>query len=216
MSFAPSAGRGGSPAARRRGRTRDAEPDAGRDDGPDADPDADPESVARAICLRLLTMGPRTRAQLADALAAREVPDEVAAAVLDRFGDVGLIDDQAFAAMWVSSRHLGRGLGRRALAQELRHRGVDDSTVAEAVAAVSDADEHATARELVRRRLPSLARYDHATRVRRLVGLLQRKGYGGGLAFAVVREVMGALAAEALAEAEGAAEDAGTEPPDLT
>lgn len=199
MTFAGSAGRGTSSAARRRrGRARDQEPDSARDDGPDADP----ESVARAICLRLLTAGPRTRAQLADALAARDVPAEVAAGVLDRFGDVGLIDDEAFAAMWVSSRHLGRGLGRRALAQELRHRGVDDETTATAVATVTDADEAAAARELVRRRLPSLARHDRQTQVRRLVGLLQRKGYGGGLAFAVVREVMGEAAAEALDETE--------------
>lgn len=185
MTFARPAGRGSSPAARR-GRGRDPDPDAARDDGPDADP----ASTARAICVRLLTAGPRTRAQLADALAARDVPPEVAAEVLDRYGDVGLIDDQAFAAMWVSSRQVGRGLARRALAHELRHRGVDDATVAEAVDRVSDADEAAAARELVRRRLPSLARYDRATKVRRLVGLLQRKGYSGGLAYKVVRELI--------------------------
>ncbi len=201
MAFARSAGRGSTAARRRSARDRD--PDATRDDGSDADP----ESVARAICLRLLTMGPKTRAQLADAMRAKDVPVEIADGVLDRFGDVGLIDDQAFAAMWVSSRHLGRGLGRRALTQELRHRGVDDETVAEAVGAVSDADEHAAARDLVARRLPSLARYDKPTQVRRLVGLLQRKGYGGGLAFAVVREVMGEAAAEALAIAEAEAAD---------
>ncbi len=110
--------------------------------------------------------------------------------MLDRYGDVGLIDDKAFAAMWVSSRQIGKGLARRALAHELRHRGVDDATVAEAVDRVSDADEEAAARELVSRRLPSLTRYDDATKIRRLVGLLQRKGYSGGLAFRVVREVI--------------------------
>ncbi|HVE98624.1 MAG TPA: regulatory protein RecX [Mycobacteriales bacterium] len=194
MTFAWSAGRGASPAARRRRSSgRDPEPDATRDDGPDADP----ESVARAICLRLLTAGPRTRAQLADALAVRDVPPEVADAVLDRFTDVGLIDDATFAAMWVSSRHLGRGLARRALSQELRHRGVDDATAYDAVQAVSDADEEAAARELVRRRLPSLSRHDAATRTRRLVGMLQRKGYSGGLAFRVVRDVVGEEAAAA-------------------
>jgi len=185
MTFARSAGRGTSPAARRR-RGRDADPDASRDDGPAADP----ASVARSICLRLLTAGPKTRAQLADALAARDVPDDVAAEVLDRYSDVGLIDDAAFAAMWVSSRQIGKGLARRALTHELRHRGVDEATVAEAVDRVSAADEEAAARELVSRRLPSLARYDHATKVRRLVGLLQRKGYSGGLAFRVVRELV--------------------------
>ncbi|HVE62657.1 MAG TPA: regulatory protein RecX [Mycobacteriales bacterium] len=194
MTFARSAGRGTSPAARRR-RGRDPDADASRDDGPDADP----ASMARSICLRLLTAGPKTRAQLADALDARDVPTDVAAEVLDRFSDVGLIDDRAFAAMWVSSRQIGKGLARRALTHELRHRGVDDATVSEAVGRVSDADEEAAAHELVARRLPSLNRYDSATKVRRLVGLLQRKGYSGGLAFRVVRE--------AIAEADVAADD---------
>src|SRR2546429_5883114 len=42
------------------------------------------EEAARAICLRLLTTGPRTRAQLATALRKRRVPDEVAESVLSR------------------------------------------------------------------------------------------------------------------------------------
>src|SRR5262249_23326143 len=78
------------------------------------------EEAARVICLRLLTSGPRTRAQLATALRKRRIPDEVADSVLGRFAEVGLIDDAAFARAWVESRHHGRGLGRRALAAELR------------------------------------------------------------------------------------------------
>jgi regulatory protein len=57
----------------------------------DAEPD--PEQVARAIVLRLLTGAPRSRAQLADALARKDVPEDVAARVLGRFTEVGLIDE---------------------------------------------------------------------------------------------------------------------------
>ncbi|MEV4259258.1 regulatory protein RecX, partial [Spirillospora sp. NPDC049652] len=57
------------------------------------------------MCLRLLTGSPRTRAQLADALRRKDIPDEVAEHVLGRFTDVGLIDDEAFAQSWVRSRH---------------------------------------------------------------------------------------------------------------
>src|SRR5829696_959849 len=94
---------------------------AGTPPGHPEDPLGDPESVARAICLRLLTGQPRTRSELAAALARRGVPGEAAAAVLGRFAEVGLIDDRAFAAAWVGSRHAGRGLAR-ALAAELRRR----------------------------------------------------------------------------------------------
>ncbi|MEW9531505.1 recombination regulator RecX [Microbispora sp. NPDC049125] len=153
-------------------------------------PDADPEAVARAICLRLLTMAPRTRAQLADALRKREVPEEVADAVLERFSDVGLIDDEAFAAAWVTSRHTGRGLARRALAQELRHRGVDEETVKEAVEQLDPDQEVETARALVARKLGATRGAEPQARTRRLVGMLARKGYPPGLAFRVVREAL--------------------------
>src|SRR5690348_2024532 len=64
----------------------------GRESAPRRDTaTAEPASLAREICLRLLTMAPRTRAQLADALARRGVPDEVADEVLGRFTEIGLI-----------------------------------------------------------------------------------------------------------------------------
>ncbi len=155
-----------------------------------AEEPADPEAVARAICLRALTGAAKTRRQLAELLARRGVPEEAATAVLDRFGEVGLIDDAAFARAWVTSRQAGRGLARRALRAELRAKGVDGEEAEEALAGVDDDDERAAARRLVERRLPSLTRVDRATATRRLVGMLARKGYGGGLAAGVVREVM--------------------------
>ncbi|MEX5721768.1 regulatory protein RecX [Geodermatophilus maliterrae] len=163
------------------------------DDAPPGDPaddPGDPESVARAICLRALTGSAKTRQQLADLLERRGVPEEAAGAVLDRFGEVGLIDDAAFARAWVSSRQAGRGLARRALKAELRAKGVDGEDAEQALALVDDEDERVSARRLVERRLPSLRRVDRVTATRRLVGMLARKGYGGGLAGAVVREVL--------------------------
>jgi regulatory protein len=154
---------------------------------------SDPESVARGVCLRALTGAPKTRQQLADLLAKRGVPEPAALAVLDRFGEVGLIDDAAFARAWVSSRQAGRGLARRALTAELRAKGVDPEVAAEAVEAVNDDDERAAARILVERRLRGMSRLDRATASRRLVGMLARKGYSGGLAAAVVREALDRL-----------------------
>lgn len=156
-----------------------------------------PEEQARALCLRLLTGIPRTRRQLADAMRKREIPDEVAEHVLERFQDVGLIDDQAFANAWVESRHRGRGLARRALARELQHRGVDAELVDEAVGLLDSEQEEQTARELVRRRLPATRGLDRDKRIRRLAGMLARKGYPEGLALKVVRD---ALTAEGAAD----------------
>ncbi|MGH3613866.1 MAG: RecX family transcriptional regulator [Pseudonocardia sp.] len=164
-----------------------------------ADPDADPEAVARTICLRLLTARARTRQELAQALRRKGVPDEAAGAVLERFDDVGLIDDGAFAEQWVRSRHAVRGLGRRALAVELRRKGVADDIAGEALAGVDTEAEDRRARELVDRKLrtiPADTEEQRVTAGRRLVGMLARKGYSGGTAYRVVREALAARGAE--------------------
>jgi regulatory protein len=163
---------------------------------PELDADVDPESAARTILLNKLTGQPRTRAELAGTLAERGIPDEVADRVLERFGDVGLIDDAAFAAAWVESRHTGRGLARRALAHELRHRGVEDELVREAVDELDPDREAATARELVRRKLRTMKPPDgpaaRQSAMRRLLGMLARKGYPAGLAMTVIRAELAA------------------------
>ncbi|WP_328536319.1 recombination regulator RecX [Streptomyces sp. NBC_00344] len=150
----------------------------------------DPAEQARAICLRLLTGTARTRKQLADALSKREIPDEVSDEVLSRFEEVGLIDDAAFADAWVESRHHGRGLARRALARELRTKGVDSELIEEAVGRLDSEQEEETARELVARRLRSTRGMDRDKRLRRLAGMLARKGYPEGMALRVVRRAL--------------------------
>ncbi|HTU05359.1 MAG TPA: regulatory protein RecX [Trebonia sp.] len=168
-----------------------------RGDADARDDSADPEARARQICLRLLTVAPRTRAQLAEALRKRGVPGEAADAVLDRFADVGLIDDAAFARAWVESRHYSRGLAGRALQAELRQRGVDDDQIRDAIDDLGPDAEVTTARRLVRQKLAGTRGLAPEARIRRLAGMLARKGYPAGLAFRVIREVI---------EAEGANE----------
>ncbi|WP_199701074.1 regulatory protein RecX, partial [Jiangella rhizosphaerae] len=177
---------GGSP---RRGRRRRRNEDGGADER-GLDPDADPESVARTVALNRLSVAPQTRAQLDAAMARKGVPEEVRDGVLDRFTDVGLVDDAAYARAWVESRHAGRGLARRALGYELRKRGVEPAVADDAVETLDPEQEEATARALVAARLPSTRRLDPVARTRRLTGLLARKGYPPGLAFRVVREAL--------------------------
>src|SRR3954451_23383837 len=109
----------------------------------DREVEPDPESVARTICLNLLTAAPRSRAELATALRKRRVPGDVANRVLDRLTDVNLIDDAAYAEAYVESRHRGRGLARAALRAELRRKGVDDAVAAIAVEQIDPDDEAA-------------------------------------------------------------------------
>ncbi|WP_295660153.1 regulatory protein RecX [uncultured Nocardioides sp.] len=153
-------------------------------------PEADQEAVARKILLDQLTGRARTRHQLAEKLAQKNVPEELATRLLDRFEEVGLVDDEAFAREWVQQRSTGRGLARRALAHELRRKGIDDDVAREALEELDADDERETARELVRRKLRSVQGLDHDRATRRLVGMLARKGHSPGVAYAVVKEAL--------------------------
>jgi regulatory protein len=158
------------------------------DDEVAAGPEADPESVARKILLDQLTGRARSRKELSDKLATRNVPGDIATALLDRFEAVGLVDDDAFARTWVTQRQQGKGLSRRVLAQELRRKGIDDEVAKEALDEIDPADETAAAHDLVRRKMRSMRGVDDQVATRRLVGMLARKGYPPGLSFGVVRE----------------------------
>ncbi len=148
------------------------------------------EEQARNLCLRLLTARARTRAQLATQLTKRGYPDDVSGRVLDRLAEVGLVDDQDFAEQWVRSRHFNAGKGKRALAAELRTKGVDDEVIAEALADVDADAERVRAEQLVADKLRRERLTDDTDDVkvaRRLVGMLARRGYGQSMAFDVVK-----------------------------
>jgi regulatory protein len=156
-----------------------------------SDPEVDPvkrAEQARALCLRLLTVRARTRAELEAQLTKRGYPDDVSRSVLDRLTEVGLIDDADFAEQWVHSRRINAGKGKRALAAELRNKGVDDEVIDEALAGIDAGAERQRAEELVRARLrrERLTPDEEPKVMRRLVGMLARRGYSQGMAFDVV------------------------------
>lgn len=198
------AGRGWDASPPRTGDAAPAAPRRGRRSADAATSSASPTDeaeLAREFCLRQLAVRPRTRAELARALTRRGISAEVATAVLDRYDDVGMIDDAAFARAWVSSRHAGRGLARRALATELRQRGVDGDVAKAALGELDDETEAETARALAERKLRATRGEPDAV-FRRLVGMLARKGYSPGVAIRAVKEALAAQSAEAAEFAE--------------
>lgn len=142
--------------------------------------------------LRLLTGAPRSRHQLEQALARRDVPEDVAQRVLDRFTEVGLVDDAQYAEILVRSQRETRGLARRGLAMELRRRGIGDDDAQAALSAVEPEDEETTARALLARRWRAGAGLAPEVRARRAMAMLARKGYSGSLAGRLVREMLAA------------------------
>ncbi len=154
------------------------------------DTEPDPHSVAKAIVMRQLALAPRSRGQLEAKLAQRGCDPVVAAAVLDRLTEAGLIDDEAFAEQLVQSRQRTKGLSGAALRKELRDKGVDDELARQAVGGLDDESERARAEALVSKRLRTLGGLEPQVQARRLAGMLARKGYPSAIAYAVVRDAI--------------------------
>lgn len=163
------------------------------------------EAQAKDVCLRLLTDRARSRHELESRLSKKGFSPAVSAAVLDRLAAAKLVDDAAFAEQWVHSRHTYAGKGKQALSRELRDKGVSVEHAQNALDQIDADDERERAVELVRKkfrtlRLPAAddpdARSERDKIVRRLVGMLARRGYSQGMAFAVVKEQLDQLGAE--------------------
>lgn len=157
---------------------------------------ASDEEKVREACLRLLATRPRSRHELVQRMRGRACSELVLERVLDRLTAVGLVDDAAFADAWVRSRHAHSGKGRRALAAELRTKGIADELAKAALAQVDDKDERQRATEVVRRKLRSSAVPADATGravlTRRLIGMLARRGYPSEVVRSVVEAEVGA------------------------
>jgi len=154
------------------------------------------ETQAKDLCLRLLTDRARSRAELAERLAKKGYSAEIAERVLDRLTEVGLVNDADFAQQWVHSRHTYSGKGKRALALELRRKGIGQDDAAEALAQIDSEDERARATELVAKKLRTVSADDRDRAVRRLVSMLARRGFPQGMAFEVVKEQLDRAGAE--------------------
>ena len=142
-------------------------------------PDAHAQAVeaAREIVLRRLDRSAAPRAALAELLERKEVDSRVASEVLDRLEAAGVIDDTAYAARLARTRFVEKGAARRAIAEELRRKGLGESDVAEALEQISSEDEDSAALALARKKLSATGHLPWEVRRRRTAAVLGRKGY---------------------------------------
>ncbi len=162
------------------------------------------ESAVRERCLSLLSQQPRTRSELERSLKRAGAPADVVDSVLDRFTNVGLIDDQAYAEAYVRTGIGVRRRGPRSLRLELAGRGVAPELIETATADIDLDAEREIALALLGRRAVAMRRLAPEVRRRRLTGLLLRRGFSGSVVSAVVAEVLATDAAEVADEADGA------------
>lgn len=145
------------------------------------------ESRARNVLLFQLSKGAKSKAQLRAILVKREIPEDIAEPILDRFEETGLIDDAMFANVVVNSRRKHKGLSKSAIKRELGTKGVAAEIIDEALSEVTSEQELETAQYLAAKKLRAMTHLAKDVQDRRLAGFLARKGYGGGVVYAAIR-----------------------------
>jgi regulatory protein len=153
------------------------------------DQEADPYSIANTIALNALVARAKSKGELLAHLKKRGVEDDVAQATIFRLQENGLINDSEFAKAWTQSRHTSKKLSKRIIAGELRTRGVDQSSIDEALDEIDDESEYRTAFSLGMKKYNTMSRLEPEVQIRRIQSLLQRKGFSYPTIARVIREL---------------------------
>ena len=153
------------------------------------DHEADPYSIANTIALNALVARAKSKGELLAHLKKRGVEDDVAQATIFRLQESGLINDEEFAKAWTQSRHTSKKLSKRIIAGELRTRGVDQSSIDQALDEIDDESEYRTAFSLGMKKYNTMSRLEPEVQIRRIQSLLQRKGFSFPTIARVIREL---------------------------
>ncbi len=145
------------------------------------------EQRARNVLLHQLARSAKSTQQLRKILENREIPSEIAERVLERFTEVGLIDDQAYAETIVNSRRNFKGLSKSAIKRELNEKGVPSAFIETAIESITAEDDFEAAKQLAARRIRQMSSLTREVRERRLAGYLGRKGYPSSVVFAAIK-----------------------------
>ncbi len=144
-------------------------------------------SRAKNAAYRLLTIRPRSSAEVKKKLKDKGFDNSVADAVLAELTRLEYVNDRHFAHQWAAARVRLQGFGRHRIERELRQKGIGRDILAEALdSVVSEDTERKTAQEVAHKKLKTLQSVDRETRRRRLAGFLERKGYS----YDVIRAIL--------------------------
>lgn len=146
--------------------------------------------MARKIALDQLAARQRSEHELRVAMARRKVPADVADEIIVRFTEVGLIDDDSFAAALTATRSTVGQRGRHRIRQELSAKGVDRETAEAALADLDPEDELEAAKALAEKKARSLRSLEPHVARRRLAGVLARRGFPSSVVSAAVAHAL--------------------------
>lgn len=142
------------------------------------------------VCVWYLEQRRYTRKQLNDKLVTRKIPEDIIEATLNRLEEEHRIDDYRYAEDYIESKRTYDKLGSQAIRFKLLQKGVDDSIITELLATLDQDELYETALILARKRLAQMKDIPEQKKLTRLVSMLGYKGYNGGVAFKVAKEVI--------------------------
>jgi regulatory protein len=143
--------------------------------------------VAYLSALRFIDYRPRTTSEIESKLAEKGFADEVIQQAVERLRANGLLDDTRFARTWVENQSTFRPRGQRALAYELRRKGVADEVIAHSLEEIPAEEDLAyQAGKKQARKLVNLERNLFRTK---LSAFLARRGFSYGTIAPVVNRI---------------------------
>ncbi len=154
--------------------------------------DPDPASAARRaedVLVRKLRARSLSVSEARQVLRGQDLDAAGVDDVIDRFCERGYLDDALLAEHLVISGIERKGQGRVALSRSLSQRGIPRDIVDAALGDLPD-DDAERALKFARTKARSLMRLDFDTALRRLVGQLARRGYGGSIATTAARAAL--------------------------
>jgi regulatory protein len=134
-----------------------------------------------------LSYRPRSSDEVRKNLRKHEVPEQVIDETMERLTRAGLINDQAFANTWVENRSAFRPRGKRALALELKQKGLPDEVIRATLD--EDIDENALALQAAQKYSRRLDHLDWDSFRRKLIAFLARRGFSYSVSAPVVAQV---------------------------
>lgn len=137
----------------------------------------------RDKAMRMLALRSRSRREIDDALRALNLRDSIRAGIVGELEEKGLVDDARFAREFIALKKDVRHLGPHRLRHDLGRRGLARAAVDSALADFGAGEQEAMARALVEKHLGASVPDEKS--VRRIVGVLRRKGYD----YAVVNRI---------------------------
>jgi regulatory protein len=152
---------------------------------------ADAREVAFQKAMRFLGYRPRSVQEVRENLQKHEIPEAVIEEVLKRLQETGLLNDQQFAQAWVENRSTFRPRSRRALAVELRRKGLEDEVVENVLS--EGVDEEALALEAARKYARKVEGLQWPDFRQKLGGFLGRRGFSYAVIMPALRQVWNEL-----------------------